>query len=116
LDELVKILECRKDIGQFVLSVFYKVDPSEVRKQDGKFGEALAEHKEKLKNDMEKVQRWKETLTKAVDLSGFPYHNGYVFFIMTTLMCFYESQTFNCFDMTTKYQIKIFFIIIMYSS
>ena len=70
MDELVKILECRKIIGQFVLLIFYKVDPSEVRKQDGKFGESLAEHKEKHKVDMEKVQRWEETLTKAVDLSG----------------------------------------------
>ena len=61
--------------------VFYTVDPSEVRKQDGKFGESLVEHKEKHKVDMEKVQRWEETLTKAVDLSGFPYHNGYVFLL-----------------------------------
>ena len=30
---------------------------------------------------------------------------------MTTLMCFYDSQTFNCFDMTTKYQIKIFLLL-----
>ena len=37
LDELVRILKCRKN-GQLVLPVFYKVSPSEVSKQERKFG------------------------------------------------------------------------------
>ena len=45
LDELVKILECKKN-GQTVLPVFYKVDPSYVRNQKGKFGVALTKHEE----------------------------------------------------------------------
>ena len=32
LDELIKIIECKKR-GQIVLPIFYKVDPSDVRKQ-----------------------------------------------------------------------------------
>jgi hypothetical protein len=31
LNEHVKILECKKDHGQFVISIFYKVNPSHVR-------------------------------------------------------------------------------------
>ena len=78
LNELVKIFECRRN-GQFVLPIFYKVDPSEIRKQEGKFGIALAEHEETFKNDIKKVQMWRKTLTEAANLSGFVYPNRYVF-------------------------------------
>ena len=75
LNELVKILEC-KNFGQIVLPVFYKVNPSEVRKQEGKFGIALTKHEEKHNKD--KVQSWRAALTKAIDLVGFSYKDGYV--------------------------------------
>ena len=75
LKELVKILEC-KNFGQIVLPVFYKVNPSEVRKQEGKFGIALTKHEEKHNKD--KVQSWRAALTKATDLVGFSYKDGYV--------------------------------------
>ena len=78
LNELVKIFECRNN-GQLILPIFYKVDPSEIRKQDGEFGIALAKHEEKFKDDTEKVQRWRKTLTRAANLSGFTYKDGYVF-------------------------------------
>ncbi|XP_024199718.1 disease resistance protein RUN1-like [Rosa chinensis] len=42
LDELVKILECRKLKGQEVRAVFYKVEPSDVLHQRGPFGDAFA--------------------------------------------------------------------------
>ena len=77
LDELVKIVECRNN-GQLVLPVFYKVDPSEVRKQKGKFGAALSQHEENLKDNVVKVQRWRAALTKATSLSGWHYKEGYV--------------------------------------
>ena len=38
LDELVWILDCRKNLDQLVLPVFYGIDPSEVCKQEGKLG------------------------------------------------------------------------------
>ena len=78
LKELVKIFECRS-IGQWVLPIFYKVDPSEIRKQVGDYGIALAEHEEKFKDDIEKVQRWRKTLTEAANLNGFHYDDRYVF-------------------------------------
>ena len=80
LNELVKIFECKsKSNDQRVLPIFYKVDPSEIRKQDGEYGIALAEHEEKFKDDIEKVQTWRKTLTEAANLSGFHYNDGYVF-------------------------------------
>lgn len=39
LDELVLIIECRRRIGQFVLPVFYHLDPSEILKQKEEFRE-----------------------------------------------------------------------------
>ncbi|KAL0007570.1 hypothetical protein SO802_009072 [Lithocarpus litseifolius] len=74
LNELVKIFECRNN-GQLVLPIFYKVSPSEIRNLDGEFGIALAEHEEKFKDDIEKIQRWRTTLTEAANLSGFPYND-----------------------------------------
>ena len=74
LKELVKIFEYRNN-GQRVLPIFYKVDPSEIRKQDGEYGIALAKHEEKFKDDIEKVQTWRKTLTEAANLSGFPYND-----------------------------------------
>ena len=38
LDELVKILECKKEYAQIVIPVFYRVDPSDVRNQTGPLG------------------------------------------------------------------------------
>ncbi|XP_038877735.1 disease resistance protein RPS6-like, partial [Benincasa hispida] len=67
LDELVKIIECKKSKGQIVLPIFYKVNPSDIRKQTGSFGEALAKHQAKF---MEKTQIWREALTTAANLSG----------------------------------------------
>ena len=78
LDELVKILECKNN-GQVVLPVFYKVDPSDVRNQQEKFGEALAKHEKKFKDNKEKVQRWRAALNEASHISGWHYKNEYVF-------------------------------------
>ncbi|XP_042961067.1 disease resistance protein RPV1-like isoform X3 [Carya illinoinensis] len=69
LDELTKILECRKTKQQMVLPVFYNVDPSEVRHQTKSFGEALAKLEERLK-DSARVQRWKACLKEVANLSG----------------------------------------------
>ncbi|KAM5552794.1 hypothetical protein ABKV19_025153, partial [Rosa sericea] len=74
LDELVKILECRKSKGQVVRAVFYKVDPSDVRHQIGAFGDAFATLDQcKYKDNMDK---WKTALKEAADLSGWPFKDG----------------------------------------
>ncbi|XP_038889350.1 disease resistance protein RPV1-like [Benincasa hispida] len=67
LNELVKIIKCNKFKGQVVLPVFYKVDPSQVRKQIGTFGEAFAKLEERFFNKME---AWREALTTVSHMSG----------------------------------------------
>ena len=76
LEELVEILNCKQN-GQLVLPVFYKVDPSEVRKQEGKFKLAMAKHENKFKNNTEKVQSWRAALNEAASLSGWHFEDGY---------------------------------------
>ncbi|KAF3951503.1 hypothetical protein CMV_022853 [Castanea mollissima] len=91
LDELVKIVECWEN-NQMVLlrPIFYNVEPSEVRKQLGNFGIALANHEKEFKEKgnfgitlanhekefKEKMQRWREALSKAANVSGSHYQEG----------------------------------------
>ncbi|XP_028786089.1 TMV resistance protein N-like [Neltuma alba] len=71
LKELAKILECSKnDQGHFVMPVFYKVDPSHVRKRSGSYQKAFEEHKLKRNINEEQLNMWGEALTDAANLSG----------------------------------------------
>ncbi|CAI0555932.1 unnamed protein product [Linum tenue] len=69
LDELVKILDCKKVMGAIVLPVFYCVDPSDVASQTGSFGDGFRLVEEGC-TDKVKVQRWRAALVEAADLSG----------------------------------------------
>ena len=69
LDELNKIIEC-KSKGQKIFPIFYDVRTSEVRKQEGSYGVALANHERTLKPNLEKVQRWRSSLIEVANLSG----------------------------------------------
>ncbi|XP_052292142.1 disease resistance protein RPV1-like isoform X3 [Citrus sinensis] len=71
LDELVKILECKKEYAQIVIPVFYRVDPSDVRNQTGSFGDSFSKLEEKLKENTEKLRSWRNALKEAASLSGF---------------------------------------------
>ncbi|XP_061365082.1 disease resistance protein RUN1-like [Gastrolobium bilobum] len=99
LEELYKILECRKDHGQVVIPVFYKTNPSHVRHQKGSYEKAFAKHERdsgdkgsKLtrstsrsaslssltrdsKSNKQKVLRWRKALTEAANISGWDSRN-----------------------------------------
>lgn len=71
LRELVHIfLHCGQPSEKRVRTVFYDVNPSEVRKQSGSYAEAFAEHEKKYGQDSEKVRQWREALTQAGNISG----------------------------------------------
>ncbi|XP_021976170.1 TMV resistance protein N-like [Helianthus annuus] len=67
LDELAHIMECMDTRGQIVMPIFYHVDPSDVRKQKGQYGEAFTKHEKENKH---KVESWRKALEKAGKLSG----------------------------------------------
>ncbi|XP_024174555.1 disease resistance-like protein DSC1 [Rosa chinensis] len=70
LKELVQIMECKEKQNQIVMPVFYKVDPSHIRKQTGSFAKAFAKHEGDRKKDKKEVQSWRSALRKAANLSG----------------------------------------------
>ncbi|RVW64922.1 TMV resistance protein N [Vitis vinifera] len=77
LDELVKIMGWKKCMGQLVLPIFYQVDPSNVRKQKGSYGEALADHERNADEEgMSKIKRWREALWNVGKISGWCLKNG----------------------------------------
>ncbi|TQE03044.1 hypothetical protein C1H46_011408 [Malus baccata] len=69
LRELSKIMRCREDQeGKVVYPIFYDVDPSEVRKQSGSFGEAFQKHERgEVPNE---VEQWRKDLKASADLVG----------------------------------------------
>ncbi|CAJ2668602.1 unnamed protein product [Trifolium pratense] len=75
LNELVKILECKKDQGQIVIPVFYEVDPSDVGNQRGSYGQAFEKHEQDLRQSKDKLQKWRNALTEAAKLSGWHFQN-----------------------------------------
>ncbi|XP_070662371.1 disease resistance protein RUN1 isoform X2 [Malus domestica] len=79
LDELVKIMKCRYKLGRRVLPIFYHVDPSHVRKQNGDLAQAFQKHEEGIREEkddkereakQERVKQWRKALTEAANLSG----------------------------------------------
>ncbi|CAK8560348.1 unnamed protein product [Lathyrus sativus] len=74
LDELVEILECRKNHGQVVIPVFYRVDPSHVRHQKGSYERAFAKYEREVRNNeshQDKVLAWRAALVEAANISGY---------------------------------------------
>ncbi|XP_057419929.1 disease resistance protein RPV1-like isoform X1 [Lotus japonicus] len=68
LDELARILECRKRYGREVIPVFYKVNPSSVRHQEQSYADAFAKHELGFKDEV--IRRWKAALAEAAGISG----------------------------------------------
>ncbi|KAK8465020.1 hypothetical protein PHAVU_010G132433 [Phaseolus vulgaris] len=66
--ELEKILKCRRKNGQFVMRIFYKVDPSDVRYRRRTYGDAFVKHERKYSLT---VQSWRSAWSESADLSGF---------------------------------------------
>ncbi|KAF3943230.1 hypothetical protein CMV_030190, partial [Castanea mollissima] len=64
LDELVKIMECKRLLNQRVLPIFYDVSPSKVREEGGNLAEAI------LNGPEDKVNIWKAALTNVANLAG----------------------------------------------
>ncbi|ONI21253.1 hypothetical protein PRUPE_2G055500 [Prunus persica] len=94
LDELVEIFRCKESKQQIVLPIFNKVDPSHVRDQTSKFGDAFKGLIEsKFKDNEEKVLIWREALTKAANLSGHPFKDGQ--YISIFIIFKYEATFIN---------------------
>ncbi|VVA19696.1 Hypothetical predicted protein [Prunus dulcis] len=69
LQELEKIMECRRTLGQMVLPIFYHVDPKNVGKQIDSF--PVNHHG--VKDWEEMMRSWRKSLIEATNLSGLVY-------------------------------------------
>ncbi|KAL6279758.1 hypothetical protein ACE6H2_016639 [Prunus campanulata] len=69
LKELVHILGCKKRNKQIVIPIFYRTDPSHVRKQQGTY--ALEDRPHKRTRD--EVANWRAALEEAANMSAFHY-------------------------------------------
>ncbi|XP_076941048.1 disease resistance protein RML1B-like [Bidens hawaiensis] len=79
LDELVLILEQRRNFNQIFIPIFYYIEPTDVRKLQGSFGDAMEKHVQKMDAEIndekkrqwaEKMEVWKTSLGEVVDLKG----------------------------------------------
>ncbi|KAL2559604.1 transmembrane receptor [Forsythia ovata] len=69
LEELARICELRK----LVLPVFFRVDPSDVRRQKGPFEKDVESLEEKC--GVKKVKRWRNAMERVGGISGWVYNN-----------------------------------------
>ncbi|KAK6772905.1 hypothetical protein RDI58_028143 [Solanum bulbocastanum] len=79
LDELAHIIKCRKELDQIVIPIFYNVNPSDVSHQNPPFAESFSQHEEKYKDDIEKIQRWRDAFAESGKISGYHLQNYKVF-------------------------------------
>jgi hypothetical protein len=70
LEELVKIMECRRTVKQCVLPIFYDVEPTDVRHQKDSFEQAFSKHEKCYLSNIDKVIRWRTALKEVANLSG----------------------------------------------
>ncbi|KFK28779.1 hypothetical protein AALP_AA7G046500 [Arabis alpina] len=73
LDELVEIMKCREEVGQTVMAIFYKVDPSHVKKLTRNFGKVF--RKTCAGNSKKDIERWRQALVKVATIAGYDSSN-----------------------------------------
>ena len=71
LDELVMIMERKRNTDCIILPVFY-----EVRNQTGSFAAAFVDHEKRFKKEMEQVNGWRIALKEVADLGGMVLGDG----------------------------------------
>ncbi|XP_018438958.1 disease resistance protein TAO1 isoform X2 [Raphanus sativus] len=69
LDELVEIMKCKEESGQTVIPVFYKVDPTDVKKQAGEFGKVFKKTCKGKTNEV--IRKWSQALAQVATLAGY---------------------------------------------
>ncbi|XP_039059060.1 TMV resistance protein N-like [Hibiscus syriacus] len=77
LEELVEIVKQKNKKGHKVFPIFYNVNPSDLRKQKEKVGEAFTKHEDRYKEDKEKILRWRNALTQVANIKGWHLNNGH---------------------------------------
>ncbi|KAJ9554332.1 hypothetical protein OSB04_018377 [Centaurea solstitialis] len=88
LQEFAHIMKCKDERGLIVMPIFYHIDPSELQKQEGKYGKALAKHESQKK----KVESWRKALVDARNLSGDVVNGQLIFFFHLLIILVYPMS------------------------
>ncbi|KAG2335140.1 hypothetical protein Bca52824_006320 [Brassica carinata] len=72
LNELGEIMKSREELGQTVMPIFYKVDPSDVKKLTGDFGKVFK--KTCVGETKENIGRWRQAFAGMATIAG--YHSS----------------------------------------
>lgn len=108
LDELVEILKCREELGQIVMTIFYGVYSTDVRKQTGEFEDGF---KKLCKGKTEEERRrWSHALSVVSNIAGEELLNWFVLFIRSINLGFYSFLKIRESFITTPY---LLFLIIL---
>lgn len=75
LEELAKIAECLNSVEQTVWPIFYDVNPFMVKEQRGLYQQAFAKHEERFKENLDKVEKWRENMKKVANLTAWDVQN-----------------------------------------
>ncbi|CAN7075809.1 unnamed protein product [Brassica oleracea var. botrytis] len=62
-------MKCKEELGQTVIPVFYKVDPTDVKKQAGDFGKVFKKTSKGKTNEV--IVKWSQALAKVATLAGY---------------------------------------------
>ena len=94
LEEVATIVDCCQELEQFVIPIFYDVDPSDVRKHTGAYKNAFVSLKKQFRQDPSKVHRWKKALEYLGNMPGLVVRNEYVYkrllsYLFTNYVVFY---------------------------
>ncbi|KAG2335117.1 hypothetical protein Bca52824_006297 [Brassica carinata] len=89
LDELAEIMKCREELGQTVMAIFYKVDPSHVKNLTGDFGKVF--RKTCAGETKENIGRWRQALAKVAIVAGYHSNNWLVLFLFPLAPCNFSN-------------------------
>ncbi|KAH0841475.1 hypothetical protein HID58_092182, partial [Brassica napus] len=73
LNELVEIMKCRTELGQTVMTIFYEVDPADVKKQRKDFGKSFRKTCKGKTSD--EIETWKKALEGVATIAGYHSNN-----------------------------------------
>ncbi|KAI4318749.1 hypothetical protein MLD38_032419 [Melastoma candidum] len=109
LDELVKICECKEARGLAVKPVFYNVEPSDVRRLNGRFGDAFKESSKRAVRDgtPERVEKWGKALNEVGNLMGWESTKWREPKLISRIVRLISMSVSNAFSNITSYTVGI---------
>ncbi|WVZ00773.1 hypothetical protein V8G54_026842 [Vigna mungo] len=70
LDEMAAIASCKQRSNHIVFPIFYDVDPSHARHQNGVYENDFVSHRRKFRKDRDKVRGWERAMTDLANSAG----------------------------------------------